>query len=283
MSILSCTDGSNYSPSVYDHTAWVAQRTQASIHVLHTLDPHRESASLADLSGSLMVDAQQALLAELVALDEAKSRVARLRGDAILAEADRHLRATGLTNIHIEQRHGTLVDTVAEYTPTSELLVIGKRGKSADFATMHLGGNLERIIRSAHQPVLVTSRSFRPIDKFLLAFDGGPSAEKAVTYAINQPLLQGLTCHLYMAGISNAQTPPAFENAAQKLSNAGYQVIPHLNPGEPEEGITATLKSAEIPLLVMGAYGHTRIRHLLLGSTTTTMVRTCLVSVLMFR
>lgn len=33
----------------------------------------------------------------------------------------------------------------------------------------------------------------------------------------------------------------------------------------------------------MGAYGHSRIREFILGSTTTTMVRTCLVPVLMFR
>ncbi|MEO6054349.1 MAG: universal stress protein, partial [Chthoniobacterales bacterium] len=36
-------------------------------------------------------------------------------------------------------------------------------------------------------------------------------------------------------------------------------------------------------LLVMGAYGHSRIRQLMVGSTTTAMVRTCQVPVLMFR
>ena len=33
----------------------------------------------------------------------------------------------------------------------------------------------------------------------------------------------------------------------------------------------------------MGAYGHSRIRQLVVGSTTTAMIRSCLVPVLVFR
>jgi nucleotide-binding universal stress UspA family protein len=38
-----------------------------------------------------------------------------------------------------------------------------------------------------------------------------------------------------------------------------------------------------VDLLVMGAYGHGRIRSLVVGSTTTAMVRRCKIPVLMFR
>jgi len=38
-----------------------------------------------------------------------------------------------------------------------------------------------------------------------------------------------------------------------------------------------------INLLVMGAYGHSRIRYLIIGSTTTEMIRTCKIPVLLFR
>ncbi|SDK80999.1 universal stress protein, partial [Billgrantia gudaonensis] len=39
----------------------------------------------------------------------------------------------------------------------------------------------------------------------------------------------------------------------------------------------------DIDLLVMGAYGHSRIRHLLVGSTTTAMLRQAERSVLLLR
>ena len=54
-------------------------------------------------------------------------------------------------------------------------------------------------------------------------------------------------------------------------------------PGVPEKVIAETVRQRGINLLVMGAYGHSRIRQFIVGSTTTTMVRTCLVPVLMFR
>ncbi len=49
------------------------------------------------------------------------------------------------------------------------------------------------------------------------------------------------------------------------------------------ECIAAVPKDNSIDLLVMGAYGHSPVRQFILGSTTTTMERTCHVPVLMFR
>lgn len=43
------------------------------------------------------------------------------------------------------------------------------------------------------------------------------------------------------------------------------------------------LNELSIDLLVMGAYGHSRIRHLIVGSTTTTLLRTSPVPVLILR
>ncbi|BET68628.1 hypothetical protein ASA1KI_35460 [Opitutales bacterium ASA1] len=43
------------------------------------------------------------------------------------------------------------------------------------------------------------------------------------------------------------------------------------------------LRDHHVDLLVIGAYGHSRIRQFIVGSTTTACVRTCLVPVLMFR
>jgi nucleotide-binding universal stress UspA family protein len=39
----------------------------------------------------------------------------------------------------------------------------------------------------------------------------------------------------------------------------------------------------DIDMLVMGAYGHSRMRSLVIGSTTTEMVRSCRLPVLLFR
>lgn len=282
--ILTCTDGSVYAPSIYDHTAWAANRlTDASVHVLHMLDPHREKADVADLSGNLGVDTGSELLAELVTFEETKNRLARERGKALLAEARRYLTASGVNEVTIEQQHGELVETVIRMEVSADLVVMGKRGESADFAKLHLGSNLERVIRASIRPVLVASRKFEPIVKFLIAYDGGPSVEKAIRFAIEQPLLKGLSCHLLRAGKIDSNAEWYLQEAAGKLQAAGYTVTAQATAGPPEKVISEALNREGAQLLVMGAYGHSRIRQLMVGSTTAAMVRTCHLPVLMFR
>ncbi|MGC1480685.1 MAG: universal stress protein [Chthoniobacterales bacterium] len=281
--IITCTDGSVYSTSVYDHTAWAARNTDAAIRVLHMLDHHRERAQIADFSGNLGPETSDDLLEELVELEENKSRLARERGKAILTKAREHLKSLGVQNVTVEQQHGELVESITRLEANADLVVMGKRGELADFATLHLGSNLERVIRASIRPVLVASRKFAPINRFLVAYDGGPSAQKAINHAVENPLLQGLSCHLLRAGKVDDKAEYYLHEAAGKLRDAGYEVTAEAIPGDPEHVISSAIEKVDAQLLVMGAYGHSRIRHLMVGSTTTSMLRTCRVPVLMFR
>jgi nucleotide-binding universal stress UspA family protein len=47
--------------------------------------------------------------------------------------------------------------------------------------------------------------------------------------------------------------------------------------------ISDAVEREGIDLLVMGAYGHSRIRNLIIGSTTTEMVRSCKIPVILYR
>jgi nucleotide-binding universal stress UspA family protein len=281
--ILTCTDGSAYAPAVYDHSAWAATRTNASVHVLHMLDPHREHAEQADLSGNIGFDTGETLLEELISFEEKKNRLERLRGKAILEDASRRLTASGVMRVTAEQRHGSLVENIEELEVSAELVVMGKRGESAALAKSHLGSNLERVIRASTRPILIAPQDFSPIERFLIAYDGGPSVEKAVQFALDQPLLKGLTCHLLRAGRIDANAEWFLQEAAGKLRAAGFE--PHVlaTPGNPEQVIADVIKGEGIQMLVMGAYGHSRIRQLILGSTTSEMIRTSQIPVLMFR
>jgi nucleotide-binding universal stress UspA family protein len=283
--ILACTDGSLYAPSIYQHAAWAATRLGASIHVLHVIE-HHESREKRDLSGSIGFDANAELLAELASLDESNARVARLRGSAILDDAVKQLGISGLGGtweIRTSQRHGSVVETLEEFEKGASLVLVGKRGEHADFSKNHLGSNLERVVRSASVPVLVASRDFNEPEKFLVAFDGGQSSLKAVHHIATQPLLRGMECHLVAVGKPDSSLSRALEESAFALRGAGFKVTADLLPGDPDDVIAAEVKKRGIGLLVMGAYGHSPIRQFILGSTTTTLIRTCLIPVLLFR
>jgi len=277
--ILTCTDGSLYAPSIYQHAAWAASRTGAGIHVLHVIE-RDERRDGRDLSGSIGFDANTELLEELARHDESHARVARLRGKAILEDAEKQLAGHPVTTT---QRHGSVVETLEEFEQGAEMVVIGKRGEHADFAKGHLGSNLERVVRSAKIPVMVAAREFKPIEKFLIAFDGGPSALKAVHHVATHALWKDLECHLVMCGKPDRDHEITLEHAATSLRGAGFTVTAHLVAGDPDEVIAREVNERQIDLLVMGAYGHSRVRNLILGSTTTHLIRTCAVPVVLFR
>lgn len=281
--ILACTDGSAYASSVYKHTAWAAKKLSASVHVLHMLDPHHEDPVKADHSGHIGLGARSALLSELVELEAARAKVARKHGEAILDDAVAQLRSDGVQDIQADQKHGRLSDSIESYEHDADLVVIGKRGNHADYATSHLGHNLERVVRSCVHPVLVASREFTKIEQFILAFDGGNSSGKAVEYAAMSPLLKGMKCHLLSVGKGNEKLETKLDEAQQTLTKAGFDVTAQILEGEPEKVIASIVDKEQIDLLVMGAYGHSHIRHMIVGSTTTAMIRTVKIPVLLFR
>ena len=284
MNILACTDGSIYSDSVYDHAAWASRQMEnASVHVLHMLNPHHEEPAKLNYSGSMGVGARTALLNELVELEAARAKIAQKRGQAILEDAAKHLEEAGISEVIADQWHGKLSDEISKYERDADLVVIGKRGNNADFETGHLGSNLERVVRSCKHPVLVASRAFSAMNNFVLAFDGGASAKKAVEYAASQPLLKGMHAYLLYVGSGNAKIEAALAEAKQQLETAGFEVTIEQRDGEPEEVIGEVVEQDHIDLLVMGAYGHSSIRQLIVGSTTTEMIRTVKIPVLLFR
>jgi len=47
--------------------------------------------------------------------------------------------------------------------------------------------------------------------------------------------------------------------------------------------ISRRVEAGGVDLLVMGAFGHSRIRSLIIGSTTTEMIRSCKIPVMLAR
>lgn len=281
--VLTCTDGSSYAPSICQHAAWAAHRLEADIEVLHVLERHRERSLVVDLSGAIGLDARAELTEELARLEEAEGRVALLKGKAILEEARQQLAALGAPKVALSQRHGDLVETLREAAARASLVVVGKRGEHAAPPRGPLGEHLEELVRVSQPPVLVAARAFRPIRSFLVAFDNSPNARLAVEHAATSPLLRGLECHLVMVGRPDAAHERDLASAEVRLRDAGFHVAASLLPGAPATVIPERVKTHSIDLLVMGAYGHSQIREFILGSTTTTMVRSCPIPVLMFR
>lgn len=280
--IVALVDGSIYSSSVCDHAAWIASCTGAPVELIHVLG-RREAADTQDHSGTIALGARTALLDQLAELDAQRAKLISHRGRAILEDAQAMVEKTGVIEVTTRLRHGDIVEAVADIEAEARVILIGKRGEAADFAKGHLGSNLERIIRASHKPVFVASRAFKPISKVLVAYDGGASAMKAVDYIARSPLFQGLAVHVVTVGSATPEVTKGLGDARAMLKAAGIEAETSVLPGQPEAALAKLVEEAQFDMLVMGAYGHSRIHSLIIGSTTTAMIRSCKVPVLLMR
>ena len=191
--ILLCTDGSSFAENVYKYGAWFATKVNAQINVLSVTDIRSQKvASTGNLSGTIGLGASEQLLNELVNLEHEKAKLNNQRARLILQNAAETLKAEGIEKLNLTHKTGFLVDCFHEFEENSDFIVLGKRGEAADFASGHLGANVERIVRSSHKHCLVTPRDFKPIERILVTYDGSLTAKKILQFLVENSFLKSL-------------------------------------------------------------------------------------------
>ncbi len=281
--VFACIDGTPGTTGVCDYAAWAAMRLDLPLEFLHVIDRHPEKAAVRDLSGSIGLGAQDSLLHELTTVDEQRSKLAQEHGRQLLEGAKRRAATAGAVRVDGRQRHGSLEDTVLDMEPGARLFVLGQHRHGESLARRHLDHNVERVIRAVHRPVLVASQEFRRPQRFAIAFDGGATGRTIVETVARGAMLRGLPCHVVMAAEATAATHDQTSWARAALTTAGFDVTVATIPGHPEAVLHDYIAAHDISILVMGAYGHSRIRQLIVGSTTTTMLRASPAPVLILR
>ncbi len=281
--LLVCVDGSSYGDNIAAYAAWAAKRlNNAEIDLLHVLRRHSDyDAPSSDHTGAIGLGARSDLMAELVKVDQERGKLDQQKGRLILSHAEDELKKAGVQKINALHRRGSLADTVKEFENDADIIFIGKRGEQANPQSDFLGSNLEKVARSTHKPMFLVSRYMRPMNRFVIAYDGGDYADKAVEFACDEALLKAMQCHLITIG-SDHQTEA--DNAVQRLEKSGFKVSRHSEMGGHIEDIVQSyVEAEEIDLLLMGGYSHSRVRTTLLGSTTAKLIKSCHISVMLFR
>ncbi|WP_174803505.1 universal stress protein [Martelella limonii] len=276
-------DGSTYAESVCDHAAWIAGQLGIAVELVHVLGRTRDRQSEANLSGSIGLGARTSLLEELAEADAQNAKLSQKRGRLLLEAAVARLSEDGVTAVTTKMRNGDFVEAIEDVGTASRLIVIGKRGEGADFASGHLGSNLERAVRTAKCPVFVAARAFRPIHKVLIAYDGGASADKAVERVTTSPILDKTEVTLLAVSKEGDTLSGKAREAVRRLEASHIKAKLVNRPGHAEKVIEEVAAEEQADLLVMGAYGHSRIRALVIGSTTTSVLRACRIPVLLVR
>ncbi|NCP53986.1 MAG: universal stress protein [Rhodoferax sp.] len=281
--VLACVDQSRFADDVTDYAAWAAQHMDAPLELLHVIDRHLEQGSGKDHSGAIGFDAQEHLLVELSEADKALTLTAREQGRVFLNRLRQRALTAGAQVVDVRQRHGELEDTIAEQESGVRLLVLGRRGESAQTTQRDLGRNVERIVRTVHQPILAVTERFKAPERVLFAFDGSALTRRGVEMVAGSPLLVGLPMHVLMCGAQSKEAAKQLDWAQATLEKVGFVVQVALQPGDPERVIANAVHTRGIDLLIMGAYSHSPLRKLLMGSKTADLLRSAKVPTLLLR
>jgi len=278
--ILVCTDGSHYGQVACRYAASLAVKSKLPVTALYVTDLRLfEVPAVADLSGSLGIQPFEGMIQQLQEVESIKAKFVEEQVMTVFAEAGVEAK------FEFVHETGLLVDVVCDLAKRHHFVVLGKRGENADFDKEHLGSMLERIVRASKIPCFVTNRSFTEIDQIAIAYDGGASCLKAVDFFCQQTGFHGARFHVLSCVEGHDE-----ETASQRLTEvearfdsvgiaASYQML----SGVVESAIVDYIETSKIQMLALGAYGHSRIRELLIGSTTTELIRRCHVPVFCFR
>ncbi|MBD3655915.1 universal stress protein [Marinobacter profundi] len=271
--VVACIDGSRAAPAVCEFAAWASNHMNTPVTLLHVLDEERYPAE-PDLAGSIGLGSREQLLEELADLDRKRSKLALEHGHHMLDEAERLVKAAGVEDVVKRQRHGDLTESLMALENQTRLLVMGLHGESSSDRDIHIGSQLETVIRSLHRPIMLVPDQFTPPRSAMLAFDGSATAFRSVELMAGSPVFRDMPLHLVMIGPDTSDRREQLKKAETMLSGLGVDIQLAIRAGDVEPALHEYQDEHDIDLLVMGAYGHSRIRQFLVGSTTTTMLKT---------
>jgi len=281
--IMACVDRSRFADYVTDYAAWAAKSMHAPLELLHILESHPETSTSEDYSGAIGFDAQEGLLSSLSLEDASRNKIAREKGRIFLNQLRVRAVDRGVTAADVRQRHGNLVETLVEQAAHVQLVVLGRRGESADQSQRQLGQHTEEVVRQLKQPILTVTEGFIEPKNIMIAFDGGAVARKGIELIATSPLFKGLTVNVLMFGKENRETVKQLDWAEKKLVAAQFKPLIFLIPGEAKNITAKFIQDHGIDLMVIGAYSHSPLHSFLFGSKTADLLHAATIPILLLR
>lgn len=280
--VIACIDGSSATNGVVESSAWAAAQLSAPLTLLHVIE-EGHAAAQQDMSGNIGFGSREKLLEELAELDAKKGKLLLEHGHQLLEQAKKQaLLQDNVTDVSMRQRHGELIDSLLKLEPETRLLVLGLHGEDNGDGS-HIGSQLETVLRRVHKPIMLCPDQFNAPQSAMLAYDGSASTKQGVQLLAKSPLFSNMPVHVVMVGADSETNQAELDWARETLENGGHQVETAIVAGDVEPALHDYQDQHNIGIMVMGAYGHSKIRQFLVGSTTTSMLEASKTPLLILR
>lgn len=265
--VITCIDGSVFADDVCNAGIWAAKRLASPLLFLHTVQKEKWADSLEYAGASGMKDREE-LLNEVVQLEAKRHKLVLQLATDMLKEAEAKAAEQQCENVSRSVREGALVEVLDTLEPEASLFVVGRSGETYDKSFSALGSQIEHLVRQVQTPLLIANKDFTPPQSFMLAYDGRKTTDSIVDRIISSSLLNGMDCHLVTVRTIRPQQQEKFKAAERRLQDSGFNVIPVWLEGDIFTALMAYQKNNDVGMLVMGAFGGSKIRQVFMGSNT---------------
>ena len=127
------------------------------------------------------------------------------------------------------------------------------------------------------------NKPFSQPKRLLLAYDGSEAANKALDWLSSSPLYKEMTCHLVHVCTTPDKGKEVLARAETVLSNADISVKSAVITGDVLTELLKYQQQERIDLMVMGSFGHSRLREMVWGSLTLKMLTSSRIPLLLLR
>jgi nucleotide-binding universal stress UspA family protein len=280
--ILSVLNGDAHDGVVLEAALALARRTDAHIRALHARGDPAELAMLVAPDGVALAQELIAIAEQDVAdrLREAKQSFETWRRRHDLPLADTPAGQKGVSAEWIEEG-GRVGDAIGRQGQVADLVVLAADPRGRGDQAL---ASFETALFRSGRPVLLVPKS-PPADlaaRPMIAWKETPEAARAVAAAL--PLLKYAAAIEVFAADDGAITPRAPETLLAYLAWHGFTAtVAGFDAGAPSvgEALLAAAKRSGATLLVLGGYGHSRLRELVFGGVTQHVIEHAEIPVLM--
>ncbi len=188
-----------------------------------------------------------------------------------LRELEEHCRQAGISYSQVEKADGAEVEIALEAQRCDVVLLGRKADPDIDFG-VPARTILTGILRHSPRPVVAVPHHLQEGEGILAAYDGSLQAARALQ-ALVASGLTGLG-PVTVVGVDSRSRETAEEHAGRAvdyLAFRNFQVDSHtlVSDKSVEQVILEEARARGVELIVMGAYGRSRLAEFFLGSTTT--------------
>lgn len=276
--ILIPIDGSDYGKTAVAYGIYIAPKLGVQLTGLHVVDVRlMQGPVFTDISGSIGLPPYQEFLPAIESSLEAKA-------ESILKEFREQCEAAG---IHPETKKITGVideSIIEEGRRCCDWILLAQRGEHFHIGSgAILGSTAQSVVRRSGKPVLVTPERFQQINRMALAYDGSAPAENALTLAADLSARAAWPLSVVIITDDQAVAAELSGKTEAFLEARGVERTLLILKGKEDKELLKFIREGTVDLLVMGAYGHNRLRELILGSTTSSVIRKSTIPVLLTR